>query len=59
LKIEDVENPSPKDNEVLIKVYATPVASGDAKFRSFKFPYFVWLPMRIIYMVSGDQEIKY
>jgi NADPH:quinone reductase-like Zn-dependent oxidoreductase len=56
LKIEDVENPSPKDNEVLIKVYATPVASGDAKFRSFKFPYFVWLPMRIIYGFRGPRN---
>jgi NADPH:quinone reductase-like Zn-dependent oxidoreductase len=56
LRIEDVEKPTPKDNEVLIRVYATPVASGDAKFRSYQFPYFVWLPMRIIYGFRGPRN---
>jgi len=56
LRLEDVEKPIPKDNEVLIKVYATPVASGDAKFRSYKFPYFVWLPMRIMYGFRGPRN---
>ena len=56
LKIEEVEKPTPKDNEVLIRVYATPVASGDAKFRSYQFPYFVWLPMRIMYGFRGPRN---
>jgi NADPH:quinone reductase-like Zn-dependent oxidoreductase len=56
LKIEDVEKPIPKDNELLIKVYATPVASGDAKFRGFMFPYFVWLLMRIMYGFRGPRN---
>ena len=56
LKIEEVEKPTPKDNEVLIKVHATPVASGDAKFRSYQFPYFVWLPMRIMYGFRGPRN---
>jgi NADPH:quinone reductase-like Zn-dependent oxidoreductase len=33
LKIRDIPKPSPKDNEVLIKVYATTVHIGDTKVR--------------------------
>ena len=33
LQLADVEKPTPKDNEVLIKVYATTAAASDAKSR--------------------------
>ncbi len=36
LKISEVEKPSPKDNEILIKVYATTVHIGDTKIRRFE-----------------------
>ncbi|MES0488411.1 MAG: NAD(P)-dependent alcohol dehydrogenase [Leptospirales bacterium] len=35
LKLEEVEQPVPKDNEVLIKVHATPVNYGDMLARNF------------------------
>ena len=48
LKIEDVEKPVPKDNEILIKIYATSVSSGDVKIRSFSdIPPLPWIPFRL------------
>ncbi len=47
LQLKEVERPTPKDNEVLIRVYAATVIAGDCELRSFTFPIWVWLPLRI------------
>jgi len=56
LQLKEVAKPNPKDNEVLIKIFATTVNSGDARIRSFKSPAFAWLPMRIILGIRGPRK---
>ena len=47
LQLQNVEKPSPKDNEVLIKIIATSVTSSDCIVRSGKASFLYWIPMRL------------
>ena len=47
LQLREVEKPSPRENEVLVKIFAATVTSGDAKLRHLS------LPLRIVFRIMG------
>jgi NADPH:quinone reductase-like Zn-dependent oxidoreductase len=56
LELQEVAKPTPKDNEVLVKVCATAVTSGDARVRSFTVPLSYWLPARLALGLSKPKK---
>ena len=38
LKLREVEKPTPRDNEVIVRIYAGTVSTGDVKIRGMTFP---------------------
>ena len=56
LQLKEVEKPTPKANEVLVKVHAATVTAGDCEMRSLKFP--TILLRLIMRMYSGLRKPK-
>jgi NADPH:quinone reductase-like Zn-dependent oxidoreductase len=47
LQLREVAKPTPKDNEVLIKVYAATASTADTEFRRLKLPLLFAIPLRL------------
>jgi len=56
LQLKEVEKPTPKNNEVLIKTHATTVTSGDWRVRSLNVPAGFGLIMRLVFGVSRPKQ---
>ena len=59
LQLKEIEKPSPKENEILIKVHATTVTAGDFRMRSFTVPPLFWLPARITLGLTKPKQPIY
>lgn len=57
LQIKEVEKPTPKDDEVLIRICATTVTAGDCEMRSLKISPLLRLPMRLYVGVARPKRI--
>ena len=56
LRLAEVEKPTPRRNEILIKIVATTVHIGDTRMRSFSVPRSQWLPARLYLGISGPRR---
>jgi NADPH:quinone reductase-like Zn-dependent oxidoreductase len=48
LQFQEVDKPTPRNNEVGIKIFATAVTVSDCIIRGSKVPLRLWLPMRLV-----------
>ncbi|MCZ6756667.1 MAG: NAD(P)-dependent alcohol dehydrogenase, partial [Bacteroidetes bacterium] len=57
LRLEEVDKPGPKDDEVLIHVRAAEATKADCELRSFNFPVkWFWLPLRIAFGLTKPRR---
>jgi NADPH:quinone reductase-like Zn-dependent oxidoreductase len=56
LRMEEVEKPAPKDNEVLIRIRATTAHRGDIRMRAFDVPRGMWLMARLALGILGPRK---
>ena len=56
LSIKEVDKPTPKNNEVLIKTHATTVTSGDWRARSLDVPFGFKLISRLVFGIRRPRQ---
>jgi 2-desacetyl-2-hydroxyethyl bacteriochlorophyllide A dehydrogenase len=58
LKLQEVEKPVPKDDEILVKIHATTVTAGDCEMRRLELPLMLSFPMRLYAGFIKPKRIK-
>ncbi|MFC2106086.1 NAD(P)-dependent alcohol dehydrogenase [Candidatus Bipolaricaulota bacterium] len=58
LQLREVAKPTPKDNEILIRVHASTVTAGDCEIRSLKLPLMLSLPMRAYVGIRRPKRMR-
>ena len=58
LQLKEVEKPIPNDNEVLIRVHANTVETGDCEMHRFQIPILYWLFLLIAAGLTRPTRIK-
>ncbi len=56
LQLKEVEKPTPKDHDVLVKIYATTVTTGDSRIRSLNVPVGFRLLTRMIFGILAPRR---
>jgi NADPH:quinone reductase-like Zn-dependent oxidoreductase len=56
LTLIEVDKPTPKNNEVLIKIFATSVTASDCIIRGFKLPVAMWIPARLALGITKPRK---
>jgi len=58
LEVTERPKPVPKENEVLIKIKATTVETGDTELRRFQIPVLFWIPLRLVMGIVAPRKGK-
>ena len=58
LQLKEVDKPVPKDNEVLVKIQATTVETGDCELRRYEMHNKLVLPMKLYFGLIQPTRVK-